>query len=188
MGLISRRKSREAALRALYQCEIGGSSLAEALEDSLAGAQLEPDLDAFARRLATGVSTRIQEIDAKIDPVLNEYALDRVAAIDRNVLRIAVYELWFEPDVPPAVSINEAIDIAKKYSTAESGKFVNGILGRLVQESPKADWTPPMETEQEQPELETPEQVPEEVVEAGSAEMEHLQKIGGWKLRDEDMA
>src|SRR5690349_7281417 len=71
-----------------------------------------------------------------------DYDFNRIAAIDGNILRIAAYELFFEPGIPPAVTINEAIEIAKKYSTAESGKFVNGILGRLLADSPKANWDP----------------------------------------------
>ena len=76
-------------------------------------------------------------VDEQIKKVTENWELDRIAAVDRNVLRLAIYEMMFRDDVPPVVSINEAIEIAKKFSTKESGKFVNGILDRIRKELPR---------------------------------------------------
>ena len=86
----------------------------------------------FMTMLIQGVLTRRRELDLKISPLSEGWALDRQAAVDRNIMRIATFEILFVPDIPVAASINEAVDLAKKYSTAESGKFVNGILGAIA--------------------------------------------------------
>src|SRR5208283_3207039 len=107
----------------------------------------------------------------------------RVAAVDRNVMRIGAYELLHVPSVPPAVTLNEAVEIAKKYSTAESGKFVNGVLGRFLLDTPKAKWdaaTAPIEVE-EKGESAPPPEIEE--FEVDEAEAKKLLKVGGWTLR-----
>jgi N utilization substance protein B len=86
---------------------------------------------AFADPLICGVVEHRQEVDALISKYAKNWALNRIAAVDRNVLRLAIYEMLHREDIPPIVSINEAVDIAKKFSTTESGKFVNGILDRV---------------------------------------------------------
>lgn len=86
----------------------------------------------FARSLIVGAYERRNEIDARIASLATGWTMDRQAAVDRNILRLAAYEILYVPDVPASVSINEAIELAKKYSTAESGRFVNGVLGALV--------------------------------------------------------
>src|SRR5688500_3343806 len=128
----SRRQAREAALRALYGIEVGGTDVLEALQDTLDRSDLSPDLADFTEQLVRGIAERRAEIDGNIGPVLRDLHLDRMAPVDRILLRIASYELFYFPTVPPAVTINEAVELAKKYSTAESGKFVNGVLGRLL--------------------------------------------------------
>jgi N utilization substance protein B len=87
---------------------------------------------AFARDLVEGVVKQGARIDAAIEKHAREWTLERMANIDRNVLRLAICELLFMPDIPPSVTVDEAVELAKKYSTAESGRFVNGILGNLV--------------------------------------------------------
>ena len=89
----------------------------------------------FARALIIGAHERRAELDAQIAALATGWTMDRQAAVDRNILRLAAYEILYVPDVPPSVSINEAIELAKKYSTAESGRFVNGVLGALVARS-----------------------------------------------------
>ncbi len=91
----------------------------------------EAAMRAFADGLIEGTLSRQAEIDAELSRVMINWSLHRLAAVDRNILRIAVYELRFRDDIPPVVTINEAIDIARKFSTADSGKFVNGILDRI---------------------------------------------------------
>lgn len=184
----SRRKAREAALQTLYEIEVGKASPETSMANTLEAAALDPELSDYAVRLAAGVREHEKELDEKISPLIHGYDYMRLAAIDRNLLRIAGYELFFEPAVPPKVTINEAIEIAKKYSTAESGKFVNGVLGKLVQASPKANWDPATAPVVEEPEgivRETP-QGEVETLEADSEEAARLAKVGGWKLRTDE--
>src|SRR5579885_3661168 len=160
----SRRKAREAALQTLYEIEVGKASPETSMANTLEAAALDPELSDYAVRLTAGVREHERELDEKISSLVVGYDYNRLAAIDRNLLRIAGYELFFEPAVPPKVTINEAIEIAKKYSTAESGKFVNGVLGKLVQTSPKANWDPSAVAQIEDEEF-VPASPPETVVE-----------------------
>lgn len=184
----SRRKAREAALRALYEIEVGRSTAQPVVQDTLNFAPLGEDLDAYVRQVVFGVRENLAEIDDRLARVLTDYDLDRVAAVDRNVLRIAAYELLFVPEMPPAVTLNEAIEIAKKYSTAESGRFVNGVLGKLLSETDKADWDPsahPQSPREAAPEPEPLPETEEVEVDLNTEEGQKLAKIGGWKLRAE---
>ena len=126
-----RMRARELALQCLYLIDLRGrggqSDVARHLELE-AG---EPQVLRFARALVGGCSRRRDELDVKIAAVAENWDIHRMAVIDRNILRIGTYEMMFLDDIPPKVSINEAIDLAKKYSTADSGAFVNGILDKL---------------------------------------------------------
>ncbi len=179
MAVRSKRKAREAAMRTLYEIEIGHTDTSSALEVTLEEADLAPDLAAYAERLVRGIRGMIPIIDQKLSSIVIDYDYNRIAAVDRNVLRVAAYELLEIPEIPPAVTINEAIEIAKRYSTAESGKFVNGVLGRLLQDTPKANWDPrtaPPEADEAldaDPEAE----VVEEVVEEGSEDAKYRLEI-----------
>ncbi len=172
-------------MRALYEIEIGHTDTTSALEVVLAEANLKPEMVAYTERLVRGIRGSIATIDHKLASIVKDYDYNRIAAVDRNVLRVAAYEILEVPEMPPAVTINEAIEIAKRYSTADSGKFVNGVLGRLLQESPKANWDPstaPPEVDdliEEEPEPE----VVEEVVDETSEEGKLATKFGIWKLR-----
>jgi len=182
----SRRKAREAALQALYKIEIAKSPIATAVAEMRDHSDLAPDLTDYAEKLIAGVRNNQATLDGKLSRIILEYDYARVAIVDKNVLRIAAFELFFEPSLPPAVTIDEAIEIARKYSTIESGKFVNGVLGKLLEESPKANWDPataPPEELEEPPDYEEPVEVSEETVEAESDEAKKLAKIGAWKLR-----
>ncbi len=88
----------------------------------------------FANDLLRGTLEKKAEIDAKIASLADNWDFERLAVVDRNILRLALYEMLFRTEIPPVVSINEAIEIAKKFSTAESGKFVNGLLDRVKKE------------------------------------------------------
>lgn len=185
MRVRARRLAREAALRALYQLEITRSLMHDAIRDTTEHSELTPDLQQFMETLVKGVRHHQNELDDKLASLITEWDFDRVAPVDRNLLRIAAFELLHLPDVPPAVSINEAVELAKKYSTAESGKFVNGVLGRLLQDTPKAAWDPSAAPEEE-PLIELPEPEPEpeiEEVSEDSPEAEELRKVGLWKIR-----
>ncbi|CAN5627004.1 hypothetical protein BH11ARM2_BH11ARM2_05390 [soil metagenome] len=185
----SRRAARRVALQVLYEIEIGGTPLDEAIHEAMMDAHLSPDLEAFAERLARGVMAERGVLDDLIGPLLTNFELPRLAAVDRNVLRIGAYEIYREPAIPPAVSLNEAIELAKTYSTAESGKFVNGVLGKLLKGSPKANWNPetaPAEFEEPEEIIKEPEApIEEETVEADSEEGKTARRYG-WILRSND--
>jgi N utilization substance protein B len=189
MAAKSKRRAREAALRALYEIELGHARLQEALDQSLAFADLTPELAQYTERVVRGIREKLPIIDQRIAPLIHDYDYSRIAVVDRNVLRIATYELLEEPAIPPAVTINEAIEIAKRFSTAESGRFVNGVLGSLLQETPKANWDPrtaPPEYQEEPAPPEPEPEIEEEVVEEGSQEAKTAQRFGVWKLRSGD--
>lgn len=135
-----RRLAREVALKMLFQVDVGKSPLTEVLEsyqpvindEAEAPQSLPPDLDRYARKLVIGTARHLEEIDALLEELTEDWSLERLASVDRNILRLATYEILYEPKVPPSVSIDEAVELAKKYSTGDSGRFVNGVLAALV--------------------------------------------------------
>ena len=131
MFIKSRRRAREISLRILYELEIGKMGPAMVLQTNLAEANLTPELQEFAKQVVSGIWDHDDHLRSLISDNLIDWDYDRLAVIDKNILRIAAYELIYMPNVPPAVSINEAIEIAKKFSTDESGKFVNGVLDNI---------------------------------------------------------
>ena len=135
MGL--RRDGREAAVQFLFASELHGTQ-AQSPEERAAFWELHSakrGAREYAERLVQGVLEHQEEIDGKITAVAENYRFERIANVDRNILRLAVYELLFAGDVPPPVAINEAIEIAKKFSAGESKSFVNGILDKISAEA-----------------------------------------------------
>ena len=137
----SRREARERALALLYEAEAKAETPAEVV----AALPVEPD--AYAERLVLGVGEHGAPIDGLIRRYARGWKLERMPAIDRAVLRVAIYELLFEPGVPTAAVVSEAVELASEYSTDESGRFVNGLLARIAGEVRDADgvpqnWTP----------------------------------------------
>lgn len=135
-----RREGREAAVQYLYQIDLHGG---ETPEEAAAFWQLRTMPDAkppsektrvFAEQLVAGVKAHAQEIDAMIKKFTANYELHRIAAVDRNILRVAIYEMLHCHDIAPVIIINEGIEIAKKFGTEKSGGFVNGILDRVKAE------------------------------------------------------
>lgn len=126
-----RSVAREAALKALYQLDLREDLQPEALFVEIADEVDGKDARRFARDLVNGVRDQRAAIDAELSAVAINWRVERMATIDRNILRIGAYELLFRDDVPPVVSINEAVTLAKKYSSKESGGFVNGILDKI---------------------------------------------------------
>lgn len=182
----SRRAAREAALRAAYQIRMGGFSPREVLADVLAQHQYAPEAVEFLSQLIMGLDTHLGQIDNVIIPRLAAgWDFDRLAETDRAVLRLATFELYFMPAIPPKATINEAVTLAKLYGTEDSGRFVNGVLGKILLGSPKAEWTPPAEPDWDEPDTAPtePEEEPEEVVEEGSEAHQALASAGPWKLR-----
>lgn len=127
-----RTKSREYALQMLYAIDITKEEPKKCIEHFWDRENnVDNQVRAFADDLVLGVAAKKKEIDSMISKHATNWQLDRMAVIDRNVLRFATYELLFMEDIPPKVSINEAIDIAKKFGGNDSGKFVNGILDKI---------------------------------------------------------
>ncbi|MBI4981654.1 MAG: transcription antitermination factor NusB [Candidatus Omnitrophica bacterium] len=129
-----RTQSREYALQILYQIDITSDSVQDALSNFWMGhsdEEIEKDIKDFSGELVKGVIDNIADIDAKISQYATNWQLSRMAVVDRNVLRMSCFELVFRDDIPPKVSINEAVDLAKKYSGIEAGKFVNAILDKI---------------------------------------------------------
>lgn len=127
-----RRRGRELALKLLYQVHVGGGTLDEACAtfDELKDAPER--VRSFALELAKGVVDRRSDVDDVLRGALTGWDLDRLAAIDGQLLRVAAYELLYCDDIPAKVTIDEAIEISREYSTAESTKFVNGVLDAVA--------------------------------------------------------
>lgn len=127
-----RRLAREVALKALFAVDLGKVKVDRVLEDLLAEADLPPKDAQFARELAAGTLAHRDETDRIIARQAVGWTIDRMATIDRNILRMALFEILHRDDIPDSVAVNEAVELAKRYGDAESGKFVNGILGEIV--------------------------------------------------------
>ncbi len=135
-----RREGREAAVQFLFASELHGEHSPEEQEAFWTVHNAKNSVRTYAESLVQGVKTHVQQIDETIAPVLENFRIERLAAVDRNILRLAVYELMFVPDVPAPVVINEAIEIAKALGAGESGSFVNGILHKVAQKArPKSN-------------------------------------------------
>jgi N utilization substance protein B len=129
----SRRRSRIVAFQVLFEADVSGKPIAEVLERHLEEAHLSEDADAFVRRLVDGVEEHRDAIDDEIARRASAFPLEDMAPVDRNVLRLAVYEVLFDNrGAPLRVAINEAVDLAKGYGSESSGRFVNGVLGAVV--------------------------------------------------------
>ncbi|MCC7138849.1 MAG: transcription antitermination factor NusB [Planctomycetes bacterium] len=130
-----RTRARELALQFLYALDVQGAGYRERLDgflhEELSGKQGEAEATEYAKKLVDGVTLHRPAIDTLLSEAAKNWGLGRMAVIDRNVLRIGCYEMLHERDVPTKVVINEAIELAKRYSTEQSGAFVNGILDRI---------------------------------------------------------
>jgi len=125
-----RRHAREWVVQFLFQRDFNAENLERALTDFWNEKQADPNLRRFTEELIRGVLDQLAELDAKIAAYAEHWDMKRMNGVDRNVIRLALYEMLYRPDIPPVVSINEAVDIAKSFSAPESGRFVNGILDR----------------------------------------------------------
>lgn len=140
---MGRREAREATVRLLYGLEYHKDDVPYQLETYLAGdADILPALrkaDAeYVTAISQGVMDHLEEIDEKIRQYSKEWAFNRIPGIDVAILRLCIYEMFYRKDIPVNVSINEAVDLAKRYGHEESGTFVNGILGNIYRDAEKA--------------------------------------------------
>jgi N utilization substance protein B len=126
-----RRKARELALQLLFQNDLAATPPEEIFRHTEEYLSARPDVQEYATRLVLGTLSRRSELDGMLSEQSEHWRLGRMPAVDRNLLRLALYELLFEPETPAAVVINEAVEIAKKFSTPSSGAFVNGVLDGL---------------------------------------------------------
>lgn len=205
-----RRYSREAAIHALHIAETSHVPIGIAIEqtfeffesedytdevlaDDVDLSEVKALFEGFARLLAEGTWKERRDIDVGIDHCTPGYDVDRLAQIDRNVLRVAAWELHNIPYIPPAVTINEAVEIAKKYSTAESGRFVNGVLSTMLQRTEKTSWDPSKAPAD--PDLPAVREalkrtkktvVAVETVEEGSDEAKTVQRYGIWQVKSDE--
>ena len=128
---ISRRKSRELALQILYQADFIKQSIKDALPFFIAHFNFHKELDEFTIDIVRGVDEYRSEIDRRISACSEHWALERMSPVDRNIIRIAVFEILRCDDIPSKVSINEAIELGKKFGTEKSAVFINGILDNI---------------------------------------------------------
>jgi N utilization substance protein B len=129
--MLERRKARHQALHILYQREITEDAVGRILADGSWNSE-DGDPSEFAVEILGGVEAHQARIDSIIEDISENWALSRMPLVDRNILRLAVYEMLYRDDVPDSVAINEAVEMAKVYGGDDSSKFVNGILGRLA--------------------------------------------------------
>jgi transcription antitermination protein NusB len=127
----SRRTSRECAMHILYAIDTCKMAKDEAEESFWQTKEYDKDVVSFAKELIDGTLCNIEEIDELLKKIAENWEIERMASVDRAILRIASYELIYTPSTPPNAIINEAIELAKNFSTDDSGKFVNGILDKI---------------------------------------------------------
>jgi N utilization substance protein B len=138
-----RHQGRMLALQVLYEVDLTGHDPEEAMARAFAEHEVENDgVIVHVQSLVRGVLTQLDDLDPLIAAAAPARSLHEQAAIERNVLRLAAYELRHEPDVPPKVAINEAVELAKQFGGENSGKFVNGVLRTLYELSPRAAPSP----------------------------------------------
>jgi transcription antitermination protein NusB len=127
----SRSHCRELALQFLFQADYTGQRVPEEVERFWSHFQGKEKVPAYLVELVTGVGSHLDELDALIVRYSEHWRLERMTVVDRNLLRLAIFELVYQPEIPPKVVINEAVELAKKYGSEASGGFVNGILDQI---------------------------------------------------------
>ncbi|WP_134439333.1 transcription antitermination factor NusB [Methylacidiphilum caldifontis] len=140
--MISRRKIRERIVQFLYQWEMSkGIGFEEMLRHFWDFSQFDQKEDRQqVEQWLRAIAQHKEEIEKKINSYVKNWSVDRLALVDKCILIMGIYEIFYRKDIPPAVSINESVEIAKKYSTEESGKFVNGILDSVLKDSGRKAW------------------------------------------------
>lgn len=132
---MSRRQARERALQVLFSVDMGGADPREAYQCMNENFGVLTDNEDFAQRLVCGVMENLSPIDQVIAGISKDWNINRMANVDRNIMRLALYEIFYCEDIPHNVSVNEAVELGKVFGGEESGRFINGILGKVL-ESP----------------------------------------------------
>ncbi|NLK00508.1 MAG: transcription antitermination factor NusB [Clostridia bacterium] len=133
---MSRRRARERALQAMYQLEIAENPVEKALENTFVMARLSPQAQGYTEKIVRGAWECQEAIDQYIQKYASRWEVERLTTVDRNILRLAIYEMLHEDEIPLDVSINEAIEVAKKYSSHRASTFINGILDSVKKDFP----------------------------------------------------
>lgn len=131
---MNRRTAREKAVQSLFQIDVGRTDPAESITNVL---EENEQPDSFLTKLVKGTAEHVTEIDPLIEKQLKHWSMERISKVDRAILRIAVYELEFMEDIPQNVTLNEAVELAKRFGGEESRRFVNGILSNIAKERRK---------------------------------------------------
>jgi transcription antitermination protein NusB len=137
--MASRRKARELALQMLFQWELGQHTPQHVIATFLRSQRTDPEEEGFARSLFEGTVSEVESLNRMIQERAEHWRLERMAAVDRNVIRLALYELLHYGETPPAVVINEALELARRFSTADSVDFVNGVLDAVRKAADKKE-------------------------------------------------
>jgi N utilization substance protein B len=171
---------------------VGQAEAAEALETILLRQKFVPEAETFLRTLIGGTLQHQVALDNQISQNLRDWQLERLAVTDLIALRLAAFEIYNLPGMPPKVSVSQAVILAKSYGSEESGRFVNGVLGSLLKQSPKANWDPSQEDRPEwddpyeaspAPDDESDQTDEEQVISEGSQEYEDVLRAGPWVIR-----
>jgi N utilization substance protein B len=128
----ARRRARAVALQTLYEVDLAGHQASDVISQRLVDCDLEDEHVEFARHLVEGVLSRLSEIDEHVREIAPEWPLEQMSPIDKNILRIAIFEMTYDPEIPVKVAINEAVELAKLFGSESSRRFVNGALGTLA--------------------------------------------------------
>lgn len=136
----TRRRAREAALKILYQMDLAGTPAEEAMEAYWQCFDLESEGDEYAGELVRGIADQLGSVDVTIKDASTKWRLERMARVDRNVIRIGAYELMYRRDVPTRVVLDEAIELGKRFGSEDSGAFVNGVLDKIAQGARSEDF------------------------------------------------
>jgi len=129
---MSRRQAREFALQVLFQVDLGKAEPEAAMQHVSGEKLLSEGEHDFAKKIILGAIGQIKPIDEVVSSLSHDWQIKRMATVDRNILRLALYEIFYCEDIPTAVSVNEAVELAKLYGGEDSGRFINGILGKVV--------------------------------------------------------
>ena len=147
----ARRHARSVVLQCLYELDFTTHTFDAAFKHWADEEPLNGKNRTFAQRLGQGISGRVSMLDEIISDLAPEWPIDQIASVDRNILRIAVHELLFEADIPPKVAINEAVELAKKFGSDSSPRFVNGVLGSLAVKQQNKNYREPKHSLVSQP-------------------------------------
>jgi N utilization substance protein B len=131
---LSRRLARQVAFQTLFQIDLANSDVETALEQRLDDAALDVDNQEYVKEVVRGVMQKLPALDAQISAVSKGWQVHRLGFVDRNILRLAIYEIVFMDEIPVRVAVNEAVELAKEFGDEESPKFINGLLGTVVRD------------------------------------------------------